>query len=106
MAGIVEIPIAMEQTSLRLHALVEGGVGIGCQDMEGCCLDTLSNGPLDGSIKYAFVVLVHAENEARVDHDAEVMQAADRSGVVAIEVLEFALLAQVRGAERLESNEE
>ena len=52
------------------------------------------------------VVLVHAEDEAGVDHHAEVVEAADGGVVVAAEVLALALRAQACRAERLEADEE
>ena len=51
--------------------------------------------PVHRPRKHRLVVVVHAEDEAAVDHDAEVVQAIGDGGVVAAEVL--ALVAAARG---------
>src|SRR5204862_4324417 len=79
---------------------------VGCQDVEGRRLDALTNGPLDCAVEYIRAVAVHAEHEACVDHDAMVVQSANRLAVVAIEVLALALLAKIRLVQGLESYEE
>ena len=89
-----------------LHPVVERRAGVGGQDVEGGGLDALLDRPLDGALEDGFVVLVHAEDEAGVDHHAELVQAADGGGVIPVQVLSFVLLAQVFGVERLEADEQ
>ncbi len=64
--------------------------------------------PGDGALEDGGVVLIHAEDEAGVDHHAQGVQAADGLFVrVALpQVMRFALLAQVLGVEALEADEE
>ena len=50
--------------------------------------------PVDRAVEDRGVVLVHAEDEAAVDHHAEVVQPAHGLPVVAVEVLDLALRAQ------------
>ncbi len=78
-------------------------------------MDALAHSPVDGARKDGGVVVVHAEDEARVDHDAEVVEAADRglvprprsaASLPAAEVLQLALGAQVVVAQRLEADEQ
>ena len=52
------------------------------------------------------VVAIHAEDETAVDHQAEVVQAADGGRVVAPQVLVFPLLDEVLGIQRLEPDEQ
>ena len=56
--------------------------------------------------KTALVVVVHAEDEAAVDHHAQIVQPADGGVVIAVEVLVLVLRAQVGRAERLEADEQ
>ena len=74
--------------------------------MERRGLDSLPDGPLHRPLEDRGVVLVEAEHEARVHHDAEVVQAADGLPVVPAQVLPLALRAQALGAERLEAHEQ
>ncbi len=61
---------------------------------------------LDGSVEHVWAVVVHSEHEAAVDHDAQVMKAADRRVVVTADVLELALLAEIGAVDGLESDEQ
>ena len=74
--------------------------------MERSRLDTLADSPLDGPLEYVRAVVVHPEDEAPVDHDAEAVQTANRGVVVPSDVLELALLGEIRGVDRLESHEQ
>jgi hypothetical protein len=62
--------------------------------------------PLDRPLEYRPVVGVHAEDEAAVDHDAQIVQTFDSRCVVAAHVLVFPLFGQVRRVERFESDKE
>src|ERR1700730_13671310 len=50
--------------------------------------------------------MVHTEYEAAVDHHAKIVQPANSGGVVAADVLEFALLLQIVAVHGLESDKE
>ena len=77
-------------------------------DVERRRLDAAAHRPLDGPREDRRVVVVHAEDEGAVDHDAEVVQAADGGVVVGrgAEVLRLAGAQQVRLVQRLEADEE
>jgi hypothetical protein len=62
--------------------------------VEGGCLDTLRYCPFHSALEDIWVVPIHTENEASVDHDAQAVKAADRFGVITVKVLEFPLLTQ------------
>jgi len=68
--------------------------------------DPVLDGPVHRPREHRLVVAIHAEDEAAVNHDAEIVQAADRGGVVAAQVLILVLLGQVLRVERLEADEQ
>ena len=88
------------------HAAVQRRARIRRQDVEGRGLDALLDRPLHRALEHRPVVAVHAEDEAAVDHHAEVVQAADGGGVVAPQVLVLALLGEVGRVQRLEADEQ
>jgi hypothetical protein len=69
-------------------------------------LDPLLDRPVHRAVEDVGIVLVHAEDEARVDHHPEVVQPPHGSGVVVVQVLELAAGAQGRRVQRLEAHEE
>src|SRR5205823_12815579 len=105
-AGVVQIPIAMEQPPFCLHPLMQRGVGIRGEDVEGGGLDALLDRPFDGPLEDIRPVMIHPENEAAVDHDTEVVEALHSRCVVTPDVLVFTLLLKVGAVDRLESDEQ
>ena len=103
---VVEVPVAVPDAAVLLHAIEERRARIGREDVEGRGLDPLLDGPAHGAVEDTRVVLVHAEDEAAVHHHAQAVQPPDRLRVVAVEVLDLALGAEARGIERLEADEE
>jgi hypothetical protein len=73
--------------------------------VKGRRLDALADRPVDRALEDVRVVSIHPEHEAAVDHDSVLMEPADGRIIVAVEILEFALLAEIRGGERLEPDE-
>src|SRR3984893_1844645 len=104
-ARVVEIPVAMQQASLGLHPCVQCRVRVRRQDMKGGGLDAIRDGPLDGSIEHIGAVVVHAEHEAAVDHDSEVVEPANRGVIIPTNILVLALISEVGGVHRLEADE-
>jgi hypothetical protein len=96
----------VEQPPFAAQAIVEPGAGIRREDVEGGGLDAAGDRPVDRPGERRGVVAVHAEDEAAVHHDALRVQPADGGAVVPVQVLQFAVGAQVLGAERLEADEE
>src|SRR5437667_4620759 len=74
--------------------------------MECGRLNALPHGPIDGACEDAFVVVIHAENEAAVDHHSQVMEPADCGVVIAIQVLPLVVIAKVGGADGLKAHEQ
>jgi hypothetical protein len=70
-----------------------------------CRRYSLLDGPIHGSSKNVLVV-IHAEDEAPVDHDAEVMESVGDRGVVASEVLALVAARQIARRERLEADKQ
>jgi hypothetical protein len=104
--GIVEIPVVDRDAPLLRHSLVESGARIGCEDVERRCLDAVLDCPLHGSREHRSVVGVHPEDEAAVDHHAEIVQAADGRGIVPPQVLILPLFREIRRVQRFEADEE
>ena len=96
----------MKQAALRFQTPPQASAGVRCENMKRRGLDTLSDGPIYGSLEYGLVVLVHAEDETGVDHDTEIMQAFDGLIVASVEVRVLVLGSQAVLVERLESNEQ
>ena len=68
--------------------------------------DAVLDRPVDGSPKHVLVVVVHAEDEAAVDHDSELVQPVGDGRVVAAQVLALVAACQVPRSQRLEADEE
>ncbi len=67
----------MDHPPLREHSFIERRARVRREDVERGGLDALLDGPLDGALEHAFVVVVHAEDEAAIDHHACIVQASD-----------------------------
>src|SRR5437660_1437037 len=104
LARIVEVPVAMQQAPLPGHALIEGCRRVRGENMKGRRFYALLDRPLDRTIKDAFIIVVHAEDEATVDHDAKIVQTLDSHVIISIEILILMLLLQVRRAQCFETN--
>src|SRR5262249_39649454 len=98
-------PVAGGYATLGDHATVERRPRVRRQDMEGRCLNRMLDGPFHRSRKDRLVVAVHAEDKTAVDHDAQIVETTNRSGVVAAQILKLPLLGQVCWTERLEADE-
>jgi hypothetical protein len=64
------------------------------------------NSPLHRALEDRLVVVVHTEDEATVDHDAEVVQTSGHRRVVAAQVLTLIALDQIARRQRLEADEQ
>jgi hypothetical protein len=95
----------VQQATRAIHAIVERGPRIGSQDVKGRRLDALADRPIDRTLEDVGAISVHPEHEAAIDHDTVLVEPADGRIVVAVEILQFALLAEIRGAERFEPDE-
>src|SRR3954469_24629438 len=100
--GVVAVPVVVEEPARVAHAVVQARAGIGGEDVEGGGLHPVPGRPLDRTVENARVVVVHPEHEAAVDHDAEVVQAADHRRVVAVDVLPLALVEEIGAVDGLE----
>src|SRR5262245_50334901 len=89
-----------------MHPLEEFRSGVGRLDVEGRRGDALFDRPVDSSPEDIAIVAVHAEDEAAVDHDAEVMQTARDLRVVAAEILPLVALFEIRREERFEADKQ
>ncbi len=96
----------MQEAALVLHTRVQFGARIRREDVKGRGLDAVGDRPLDGAIEDGCIVSIHTEDKATVHHYAVIMQAANGFAVIAVEILEFVLLAQAGLVCCLKSNEE
>src|SRR4051794_6588539 len=106
MPRVIAIPVIGSQASSGVHPRIERGARIGSQNVKGGGLDPLLDGPGDGAVKDAVVVVVHAKDKAAVDHHSEVMEPAHRLVIVAVEVLMLALLKQALRVECFKADKE
>ena len=106
MTGVVEIPVVNGQAVLCSETTIERRAGVRREDVERRRFDPVLDRPFDRALEHRAIVAVHPEDEAAVDHHAEVVKAANRGGVVAPQVLILPLLGQVGGVECLEPDEQ
>ena len=106
MTGVEEVPVARDHPPFGLHAGEQSRAGIRRLDVKRRGRDAVLDRPIHGPPEHIGVVVVHAEDEAAVDHDAERVQPAGHGRVVPAEVLSLVALHQIAGRERLESDED
>ena len=107
MARVVAIPVVNGDAALRRHAAAYSavpGYGVRMWNVAVSMPCSIAHSTVRSNTDS--IVAIHAEDEAAVDHHAEVVQTADGRAVVAAQVLVLALLEQVRRVERLEADEE
>ena len=103
---VIAIPVVGDEPALRGHPRVGRRAGIRRQDMERRGRDSALHGPVDGPREDVRAVSIQAEDEAAVDHDAEIVEPADDPLVVAPEVLPFVGVLQTARREAFESDEQ
>src|SRR5215475_757947 len=106
MSSVVKIPVGVEYPSSILHSFIKASAGIRCQDMERGSFDALRYGPIHGAFENRFVIGIHAEHEAAVDHNAQFMQPSHGSAVVTMKVLRLPLVSQVADVRGFEAHKE
>src|SRR5260370_42424729 len=82
---IVKIPISRQHASLPHHARMQLRSRIRRLNMKRRGGDTLLNGPIYRAPEHVFAVIIHSEDEAPIDHDAERVHAVRNGLVVAAE---------------------
>lgn len=92
-ARVVAVPAPARDAARGLHAGVQGCARVGRENVKRRRLDALLDGPIHRAVEHVGTVVVHAEDEACVDHHPEVVEASNRRGVVAVEVLNLVLIA-------------
>ena len=106
LAGIVPVPVPVEDSALRFHVRKEPGSRIGCQDVKGTGSQGIPDGPVDRAPEYFGIVGIEAEHKATIDHNAEGMEPLDRLLVVSPDVLKLIALLEVVPAEGLEADKD
>jgi len=66
----------------------------------------VSNRPIHGAPEYVFAIVIHAEDEAAVDHDSQRMQPVGNRFVIPPKVLSFVAARQVAGSQGLKAYED
>src|SRR5215216_2246002 len=106
MPGIIQIPIIRNDASLRDHPLIERRGWVRGQYVKRSRLNSVLDGPFDRPVKDRFVVAIHAEYDAAVNHHSRTLKPAYGLTVVAIQVLVLALFKKVVLIERLEADKQ
>jgi hypothetical protein len=104
--GVVPVPVAGQNPALRFHPREEPRPRIRRLDVKCRGRDAVVDGPIHRPPEHVHVVVIHAEDEAAIDHDAEVMKSLRHGSVVAAEVLAFVAAGEVGRRQRLESHED
>src|SRR6185312_13672101 len=104
--GIVLVPVAGEDSALRLHTVEQSRTRIRGQDMKGTRGQRIFHRPVHRPPKYVRFVGVEPEDKTAVDHDAERMKPLDGLFVVLTDVLALIALDKTRPAERFEAHED
>ena len=87
MPRVVKIPVSRQHATLAQHARVQLRAGIRRLDMKCRGRNAVIDGPVHRAPEHIFSVIIHAEDKAAVDHDAERMQPVGNRLVVAAQVL-------------------
>jgi len=83
MSRIVDIPVSRQHAPFTHHTGMQLRSWIGRLNMEGCGGDAVLNGPVYRAPEHVFPVVIHAEDKAAIDHDAQRVQTVCNSLVVA-----------------------
>jgi hypothetical protein len=75
-------------------------------DVIGRRRETVLDAPFDGPLEDRLVIVVHAEDETAIDHDAEAVQALRDRGIVATDVLALVALDEITCRQRLEPDKQ
>ena len=106
MPRVVQIPVARDDPAFALHPGEQLRAGIRRLDVERGGRDAVLDRPVHRPSKHIFIVVVHAEDEAAVDHDAQFVQAVRHGGIVAAQVLALVRPRQIGRRQGLEADEE
>ena len=102
--GVVLVPVAGQDPALGLHSREQACAGVRRLDVKRRGRDAMLDRPIHRPLEHIRTVVIHAEDEAAVDHDAEVVQPLRDGGIVAAEILALVAACQVRRRQRLESD--
>src|SRR5260370_1802144 len=91
---VIQVPVAGDDAPLAAHLRIKPGARVRGLDVKGGGSDPVSNGPIYGAPEYVVAILVHAEDEAAVDHDSKRMQPVSNSIVIPSQVLPFVAARQ------------
>ena len=86
-ARVVEVPVPRRDPALRFHLGVEARPRIRRLDVERRGRDALLHGPVHRAPEHVLIVIVHPEDKAAIDHDAEIVQPFRDRRVVTAEIL-------------------
>src|SRR4029453_9861293 len=94
MTCVVHVPIVNREPALFGEPAVQRSAWIRGEDMKCGGFDPMLDGPFDRSLEDRSVVAIHAEDEAAVDHHAEVVKTTNRGSIVTTQILILPLLCE------------
>ncbi len=103
---IVPIPVVAKDPGFLFEPRSQAGTRIWCQNVESRGLDPVRKRKIHGPVEHRWVIVVHAEHEARIDHYPERVELLDGLGVARALVLPLSAELQVVVAQRLEAYEQ
>src|SRR5215469_7538772 len=105
MAGVVQIPIPMQDASLALQLTEQRRPRIWGQDMKGCTLEPVGFDPGHRLVENVRTVVIEPQYEAAIDLDAVPMEHLDTARIVLGSWGSLPRVTQVHAIQRLESHE-
>src|ERR1700681_2408112 len=103
---VVQVPVTTDDASRAAHLRIQPSAWVRSLNVKGSGGNAVRNGPIDCAPEYVFAVVVHAEDEAAIDHNSQrILPIGDRF-VIAPEVLPLVAARQVAGSQRLKADED
>src|SRR5688572_24688715 len=103
---VVQLPVAREDPSFGLEALVEWCIRERCHDCKPGQVDLRLHRELGGLQEYVRVIVIEPEHEAPLQRDAMLMQSLDHLRITIGRVEALPISLEVDAGERLESHEQ
>src|SRR5262249_39128674 len=103
---VVAIPVAGQEPAVGYGTGEQSRTGVRRLNVKRRGRDPLLDRPIHRPPEHALVIVVHAEDEAAVDHDAEAVQPPRDGRIVTPEVLAFVASGEVGRRKRLEADEQ
>src|SRR5215472_16643140 len=103
--SVVEIPVAMQEPSLRFQLPKEGRSGVWREDVKGGAFEPIGLYPTHRALEHVQAVVIESEHEAAVDLYSTAVQQLDSAGVVLGHGGALTRVGEIAAIQRFEPNE-